>query len=144
MIRAELDLGSDISLGAIGEFTKKYLGGSGGFAISGAAPGSMRGFQSIDGNAPVIVVEDEGSLATRFVVARAIGDYLVFGNREACVADLYTDRQAVGRAFAAEFLAPGQGVTEMLDAGMPTYRVADHYGVFSEVIRRQYENFGQW
>jgi hypothetical protein len=141
--RAELELGTDVSLGTIDEFTKKFLGGSGGFATSNAAPGSMRGFQSVNDNAPIIVVEDEGQ-ATRFVLARAIGDYLVFGNREACVADLYTDRQAVGRAFAAEFLAPGQGVTEMLDEGTPVYRVANHYGVSSEVVRRQYENFGQW
>jgi hypothetical protein len=42
-------------------------------------------------------------------MARAIGDYLVFGSREASIVDIYSDRQAVGRAFAAEFMAPAEG-----------------------------------
>jgi Zn-dependent peptidase ImmA (M78 family) len=74
-------------------------------------------------------------------VARAIGDYLVFGSREAPIADLYTDRQAVGRAFAAEFLAPARGVIHMIeDEQQPMVTVADHYGVDLEVVSRQYRN----
>jgi Zn-dependent peptidase ImmA (M78 family) len=116
--------------------------GSEGFGLSENAPGAVRGFQSIDRENPIIIVEDEGPAATSFVLARAIGDFVAFGSRNACVADLYTDRQAVGRAFAAELMAPGEGVGQMADEGQPFYRIANHYGVSPEVVWRQYDNLG--
>ena len=74
-------------------------------------------------------------------MARGIGDYLVFGSREAPIADIYSDRQAVGRAFAAEFLAPAEGIIHMIDEEKASLDiVAGHYGVVKEVVRRQYEN----
>jgi Zn-dependent peptidase ImmA (M78 family) len=73
-------------------------------------------------------------------MARAIGDYLVFGSREASIVDIYSDRQAVGRAFAAEFMAPAEGVVRMIEEGISLNTVAEHYGVVREVVRRQYAN----
>ena len=74
-------------------------------------------------------------------MSRAIGDYSVFGSRDASIVDIYSDRQAVGRAFAAEFMAPAEGVVRMIEEeGTPIDMVAAHYGVIRKVVRWQYEN----
>jgi hypothetical protein len=117
------------------------FGGVRGFAASPAEEDVIRGFQGRGDREPVVVVKDEGPKSTSFLVARAIGDYLVFGSREAPIADLYTDRQAVGRAFAAEFLAPARGVIHMIEEEeQPMMAVANHYGVGLNVIDWQYGN----
>jgi len=97
----------------------------------------LRGFLARGDQTPVVILHSEGSRST----ARAAGDYLAFGNREAPIADIYTDRQAVGRAFAAELLAPARGVIRMVDeGGLMTSSVAAHYGVANDVIHWQYNN----
>ncbi|QQO33226.1 ArsR family transcriptional regulator [Bradyrhizobium diazoefficiens] len=115
--------------------------GAGGFETSPAAPCALRAFQSQTRNAPTIVVEKETAADTKFILARAIGDFLVFRSKTSCVANLYTDRQAVGRAFAAEFIAPAESVVRMIEEDdQSVERVAEHYGAPAHVIQHQYGN----
>jgi len=138
--REQLNIGADCSIGGMAGLTR-MVGGAGGFAASQAGEDVIRGFQGHGDGEPVIVVKSEGPKSTGFLVARAVGDYLVFGSREAPIADLYTDRQAVGRAFAAEFLAPASGVIHMIEEEQQSkMTVADHYGVHLDVIDWQYRN----
>ena len=132
-------MGPDASLTGLHHLAALF--GSDAFATSSVdAPAVLRGYQSSSEAGPIVVVEDEGPERTAFTLARAIGDYLVFESRASCVADRYTDRQAVGRAFAAEFLAPAEGVVRMVEDGVPFERVARHYGTSDTVIRNQYGN----
>jgi DNA-binding transcriptional ArsR family regulator len=111
------------------------------FTPSAAGEEILRGFQGFSKDLPVVVVRDEGPRSTTFLMARAIGDYLVYGSHEAPIADIYSDRQAVGRKFAAEFMAPAEGVVHMIDVERKSRAaVADHYGVGRGVVNHQYEN----
>jgi DNA-binding transcriptional ArsR family regulator len=121
----------------------KLFGVDGGFGLSADAPGTLRAFQSVADNAPTFVVEDEGPRSSAFTLARGVGDFLAFGSRASCVAGIYTDRQAVGRAFAAEFMAPRSAVEKMVEnEDQPIFRIADHFGVSPSVVNRQYQNVG--
>ncbi|MGJ3262517.1 MAG: hypothetical protein ACFE0R_04705 [Salinarimonas sp.] len=104
------------------------------------APAVLCGYQGHAEAGPIVVVEDDGPERTAFTLARAIGDYLVFESRASCVANRYTDRQAVGRAFAAEFLAPAEGVVDMVEEGVPMEKVARHFGTTLRVVHHQYDN----
>ncbi|HEV7434787.1 MAG TPA: helix-turn-helix domain-containing protein [Pseudorhizobium sp.] len=138
--RASLKLAKDKPVGGLNGLAR-LLGAGEGFGLSVEAPGSLRAFQSINGEVPVIIVENEGPYSSAFVLARAIGDFIAFGDRASCVADLYTDRQAVGRAFAAEFMAPRESVVHMIEMeDQPVAAVADHFGVLPSVVHRQYQN----
>lgn len=138
--RAILKLAEDQPVGSVIGLSK-LLGADDGIGLSPEAPGSLRAFQSVNGEVPVILVEDEGPRSSAFVLARGIGDFITFGDHASCVADLYTDRQAVGRAFAAEFMAPRDAVVHMIEQeDRPVAQVADHFGVSPSVVHRQYEN----
>jgi len=138
--REQLGLAADYAIGGM-EGLARLFGGNGRFTASLAGEDPIRGFQAHGDSEPVVVVKGGWPRSTSFLVARAIGDYLVFGSREAPIADLYTDRQAVGRAFAAEFLAPARGVIHMIEEEqLSMVTVADHYGVDMEVVSRQYRN----
>ncbi|WP_051955965.1 HVO_A0114 family putative DNA-binding protein [Beijerinckia mobilis] len=138
--RALLKLTEDEPVGGV-DGLSRLLGAGDRFGLSVKAPGSLRAFQSIDGEVPVIIVEDEGPRSSAFVLARGIGDFIAFGDRASCVADLYTDRQAVGRAFAAEFMAPRDAVVHMIEMeDQPVTVVADHFGVSPSVVHLQYAN----
>jgi hypothetical protein len=116
-------------------------GGTRTFTASPSSHGIVRGFQAHGESNPVVVVRDEGALSNLFLIARAIGDYVWFGSREAPVADLYTSRQALGRAFAAEFLAPAAAVMHMVEEeGKQFDEVAAHFGVNIAVAQHQYGN----
>lgn len=135
-----LNLEEDTPVGGINGLSK-LLGAGDRFGLSVNAPRSLRAFQSIEGDIPVIIVEDEGPRSSAFVLARGIGDFIAFGDRASCVTDLYTDRQAVGRAFAAEFMAPRKAIVRMIEnEDQPISAIADHFGVSLTVVHRQYEN----
>ena len=138
-LRERLHLDLDKKIAGVEELAAIF--GSVGFQTSPRAPGSLRAFQSHLQRVPTFIVEEESLASTKFLLARAIGDFLVFGSSASCVANLYTDRQAVGRAFAAEFIAPAEGVVHMIeDDEMSVSRVADHYGAPEEVVYHQYDN----
>jgi hypothetical protein len=138
--RRQIGLAQDRPVGGLSGISRMF-GGDGKFAPSSAGEEALRGFQGFTNDAPVVVVKDEGPRSTAFLMSRGVGDYLVYGSREAPIANIYSDRQAVGRAFAAEFMAPAQSVVHMIDEEqIPFATVANHYGVEREVIIHQYEN----
>ena len=142
LVRKELKLAPDRNLRGVGDIASVF--GADRFALSDRAPGALRGFQTLSSNEPVVLVEDEGPSVSAFTLCRAIGDYVAHGSSAACVADIYTERQAVGRAFAAEFLAPGEGVVHMVEEeGQSVGRIARHFGVGPEVVHRQYNNYSR-
>ncbi len=138
--RIALQLAEDQPVGGV-EGLSKLFGADDSIGLSPKAPGALRAFQGFDDGRPTIIVEDEGPQSSAFILARGIGDFLAFGSRTACVADLYTDRQAVGRAFAAEFMAPIGAVVRMVEEeDQPVTRIAEHFGVMPVVVQHQYEN----
>ena len=138
--REFLGLAADQPVDGI-EGLSKLLGARESIGLSPDAPGALRAFQSFDGDAPTFIVENEGRLSSVFTLARGVGDFVAFGNRVSCVADLYTDRQAVGRAFAAEFMAPRNVVVQMIEEeDQPVSQIADHFGVSVPVVNHQYQN----
>lgn len=138
-LRDRLGMGSDRPIGGV-EGLKKIFGGDQ-FQPSEARSEILRGFRGEPEGIPVFVLQDMGPSGTAFLLARAIGDYLAYDNREAPISELRTDRQAMGRAFAAELLAPSDGVIQMIEEeGKTRMAVAHHYGVDIPVIAYQYAN----
>ena len=82
--------------------------------------------------------------STNFAFARAVGDALIFPNpRRSIVNGLHhASRQAVGRAFAAELLAPIDEVRAILDrrVDIDDTVLADEFDVSPSVVRYQIEN----
>ena len=140
-VRAQLRWGEDRPAGGVAGLDKAF--GGGGFQPSAPADDPLRGFRGpVDGD-PVIVVRESGPARITFLIARAIGDYLGYDDAEAPVSELRTDRQAMGRAFAAELLAPADGVIHMIDQeGQTKLAVARHYGVDLPIVTYQYANHG--
>lgn len=96
-------------------------------------------------DAPDCVTARKTERGKRFLVARALGDYL--SRAEPCfgiLSSLVTDRQARSRAFAAEFLAPAQSLQARLDSEFADEYViddlGDEFGVSSYVILHQIKN----
>ena len=89
--------------------------------------------------------EPGDTLRQRFAFARAVGDAICFPDGgSAPVNELDSAyRQAAGRAFAAEFLAPIAAVEKMSKDGRDVYEIAERLHVHSEVIARQFENAGR-
>lgn len=77
-----------------------------------------------------------------FALGRAVGDAVANPPAErAAVNDLRdAARQATGRAFAAEFLAPIDEILSMQEDGMALGDIAADLGVAAEVVTRQLEN----
>ena len=77
-----------------------------------------------------------------FAFARAVGDAVANPPAERSVVNgLHNaSRQACGRAFAAEFLAPVDEIDSMREDGLDTRAMAHDFGVSTEVVERQIEN----
>jgi hypothetical protein len=110
-----------------------------------------RGLQAVGGApneaTPVVALGRQQPRKTRrFTLARALWHVLYEDEPLFLVTSAYTDRQKVGRAFAAELLAPAKGIAERL--GGPTdvvlsedlEQVAEHFRVSTMVIEHQVEN----
>lgn len=138
-LRTNLQLETEQALGGVAGIAR--LLGAPDFEPSGEAPGYLLGFQERRRDGPTVVVGVREGFPAAFLLGRAIGDFLAFGDHSACIADIYTDRQALGRAFAAEFLAPASAVVAMVEReGLSENRVARHFGAPLAVIRHQREN----
>lgn len=106
-----------------------------------AAAGDIRGFRSDARGVPSVVIDgSNGPLSATFLLARGIGDYIGYGGAKAAITDVYTDRQRLGRAFAAELIAPSRAVVAMISEGQPRQRVAQHFGATSKMIDHQFAN----
>ena len=77
-----------------------------------------------------------------FAFARAVGDAACFPKHQlAPITELRSAyRQAAGRAFAAEFLAPSDEIEAMREDGRDIVTIADEFGVAQQVIERQIVN----
>ena len=85
---------------------------------------------------------DAGSRSNNFAFARAVGDAVCFRDtRRSVINDLHhAERQATGRAFAAEFLAPVERVIDMYRDGYEAEEIADEFDVSTYVIEDQIRN----
>ena len=83
--------------------------------------------------------------AERFAFARAVGDVVCFRDTPRSVVNglHLAERQAAGRAFAAEFLAPVESVLDMVDSGCDVDEISGSFNVSPQVIARQIENQGR-
>ena len=97
---------------------------------------------------PACIVVRRGKSGERFLVARALGDFM--GRSEfgaGLLSSLETDRQALSRAFAAEFLAPSEDLRSRLRGTRVIGEEAvndlgKEFGVSSLLIGHQIENHG--
>lgn len=111
-------------------------------------------FEAVDDRAPAIraAVYTNGKThfvlsalraaeAKTFALARAIGDRVIFTEDAInLITDSESYRQAAGRAFAAEFLAPSEKVQETHLSGYAKDEIAAEFGVSTEVVHWQLEN----
>lgn len=99
----------------------------------------------VGADAPQCVVAPRGRTGTRFLQARALGDFLGRPAAElGLLSSMATERQARSRAFAAEFLAPSAALDSRISAGRVDGEQIDdlafEFVVSTEVIRRQIQN----
>jgi hypothetical protein len=103
----------------------------------------LRGISHLKPGKPQAIVSGNRNPANLlFAVTRTFGDAIHFGGRHRSpVTDqLGTYRQQLGRAFAAEFLAPVGAITDMRADGNAIEDIATHFGVSDMVITHQIEN----
>ena len=115
------------------------------FSTAGFVPGIHAVVQSTDDSLRVHLRtprSKHGRTSRLFALGRAVGDALANPPVErSAVNGLHgASRQAAGRAFAAEFLAPVAEVMSMREDHLDTSAIADEFGVSEEVIERQIEN----
>lgn len=81
-------------------------------------------------------------LSGEFAFARAVGDAVCFPDDEISVVNNLksAERQAVGRAFAAELLAPIDRILDMRDSGKDVGEIAESLDVSPITVERQIEN----
>ena len=108
-------------------------------------PPSRRIHGLVGPETPACMTAPRGRTGTKFLIARALGDYLgrsVPGH--GLLSSLATDRQAQSRAFAAEFLAPAHSLRQRIGSEYVHIEQTDdlgyEFGVSSELIRRQITN----
>lgn len=124
----------------------KAFGAGDGFSAAGRTNG-IRALRSHHDNEVHIHMRNHGTArsadaASRFSLARAIGDVACFpAATRATVNELhFASRQAAGRAFAAEFLAPVNEIDSMRRDGHDLVTMADEFAVSTVVIQHQIEN----
>ena len=110
-------------------------------------PPSARIHGLVGTNRPVCVTAPRNKSGTRFLQARALGDYLGRTTTgPGLLSSLATDRQAQSRAFAAEFLAPANSLRHWITAKHVDSEQVDDLGrefrVSTELIRHQIKNHG--
>lgn len=98
-----------------------------------------------EGTLPVLATD--GRLtenARRFILARGLWHVVAPGESLFLVTSAHTDRLKTERAFAAELLAPAEGIRERIREGLSTLEgldtIADEYGVSTMVIEHQVQN----
>ncbi|HXQ53977.1 MAG TPA: hypothetical protein VN802_22985 [Stellaceae bacterium] len=104
---------------------------------------SLRGVSRLRPGKPQAIVSGNRHPASLlFAMVRTFGDAIHFGSaHHSPVTDrIGTYRQQLGRAFAAEFLAPIDAIKDMRSRGEAIEDIADHFGVSDRVIGHQIEN----
>ena len=118
------------------------LFGSGNFELSRSRVSGLRAEVNGAEQRPRVVVSGLGHpRSINFVTMRAIGDYLMYSSKgRAPVNDTYSYRQAVGRAFAAEMLAPAEVIMEMENGGKSIEEIAAERNVSELTIAHHLQN----
>jgi hypothetical protein len=114
----------------------------------GRDPGLIAlGGETSTGGHALVASQDMSVLTERFAKARALWHFATpHGGRKFLLTSSHSDRQKVERAFAAELLAPAQGVEEFIEERYGVVysddidAVADHFRVSPLVIEHQVEN----
>lgn len=97
-----------------------------------------------DGKSRFVLADITAAHAKTFALVRAIGDHTIFKADEVNpITDSESYRQATGRAFAAQFLAPADSVHEAYKNGYSRDEIAASFGVSPEVVFWQLENAGR-
>jgi len=124
----------------------KLLGAGGNYNLAPRIDG-IRALRSKRPDGPQIHLRNHGDSAEAqaqhlFAMARTLGDAACFPDyRLAPINDLHNAyRQAAGRAFAAEFLAPVDEIRSMLRDRHDLITIADTFAVSTNVIELQVEN----
>jgi hypothetical protein len=127
----------------------RALGAGEHYALAGQIDG-IRALRSDHHDGIDIHMRDHGNSSEAhashlFSFARAVGDVTCFPERaKAPINDLHAAyRQAAGRAFAAEFLAPIDEIQAMQGDGRDIVSIAEEFAVSAAVIERQIENAGR-
>jgi hypothetical protein len=138
--RMALDRSPDIRFDSVAALARTF--GSADFTVARqGAPGLRAVVDSSEQRAKILVSGGRAEQTKLFALARSLGDAIVFENtRRAAITDNETSRQAVGRAFAAELLAPAEIVVQHYKAGWTIEDIALECGVSDRVIQHQIEN----
>ena len=141
--RRRLDLSRNDRFPSVSALTKRL--GAPNFGTAPFVPGIHALVRSDDGGTQVHLRRAGNGARALFALGRAMGDAIANppAGRSA-INDLHNaPRQACGRAFAAEFLAPVDEVLSMRGDGLDTDSIADAFGVSTEVVEHQTENAGR-
>lgn len=109
--------------------------------------GGIRALRSDQDNGVHIYLRNHGNApdaksGETFAFTRAVGDVVCFPDQSRAPVNELHDayRQAAGRAFAAEFLAPIHEIESMRADGRDIQSIADEFSISPAVIDRQLEN----
>lgn len=117
-------------------------------AVVDLAANSSRLMGVVGNQSPACAIRPVVETARRFAMARAVGDFLM---REetgpSLLTSMRTDRQSRTRAFAAEFLAPSDGIRRRLGSVRDRWvdnetvdELANEFNVSTQVIANQIRN----
>ncbi len=147
-LRARLGLGLGTRFADFGELARA-IGASDRFALAPPIAG-VRLLRTVADDGVRLHLRSNGrtdvaKASQLFALARGVGDVICFpDSRRSAINDLRSaHRQALSRAFAAEFLAPVAEIESMIDDGYDLVGVAGDFGVATEVVERQLENAGR-
>ena len=142
--RDVLGIGQKGGLGSPGDIARKL--GSGSFRCTSGVAGISALVSRGEDDVRIHVRErgagDWARHVENFAFTRAIGDAVCYrDSRRSVVNNLrQAERQAVGRAFAAEFLAPVKSVLRMVGSACDVDEIAGSFNVSPQVIDWQLEN----
>jgi hypothetical protein len=144
-MRRVLDLGIEDRFPSFKHLARK-LGADDGYELAAPVDG-IRALRSDHNDEIRIHMRNHGKSAEAhsshlFTLARAVGDVACFPEHaKAPINELRSaSRQAAGRAFAAEFLAPIDEIESMRKNGHDIVSIADDFIVSTVVIERQINN----
>ena len=111
-------------------------------AAVGRVPGLRAEVYDSGDQVPKIIVAGlPASQSRNFAMMRAIGDFLSFEqDGRAPITDTYSYRQAVGRAFAIEMLAPTETILQMERDGMSVDEIAEARNVSEDAVAHHLGN----